>query len=85
MTSVRLAVELAAASSGAVATELEHALLEERQEVADVVLGQTGGVFIGPERRAGGRQHHLEQVPQVALKEPNHSHESDGSRHCDVG
>lgn len=57
-------------SAGAVAAVLEDALLEEGTELADIVFGEVG-VAVGSERRAGGRQHHPEQVPQVALRQNN--------------
>lgn len=57
-------------SAGAVAAVLEDALLEEGTELADIVFGEVG-VAVGSERRAGGREHHPEQVPQVALRQNN--------------
>lgn len=51
------------------ATVLEDAFLEERGEVADVSFGQMEkAVFVRSEGRAGGRQHHSEQVPQITLQ-----------------
>lgn len=56
-------------SAGAVAAVLEDALLEEGTELADVVFGEVEvAVCVGSERRAGGRQHHPEQVPQITLQ-----------------
>lgn len=56
-------------SSSAVAAVLEDALFEERRELTDGVFGQMEtAVFIGPQWRTGGRQHHPEQVPQVTLQ-----------------
>lgn len=57
-------------SAGAVAAVLEDALLEEGTELADIVFSEVG-VAVGSERRAGGRDHHPEQVPQVALRQNN--------------
>lgn len=51
------------------AAVLEDALLEERQELADGVFSEMEtAVCVGSERRAGGRQHHPEQVPQITLQ-----------------
>ncbi len=51
------------------AAVLEDALLEERRELTDVVFGEMEtAVCVGSERRAGGRQHHPEQVPQITLQ-----------------
>lgn len=56
-------------SAGAVAAVLEDALLEERREITDGVFGEMeAAVCVGSERRAGGRQHHPEQVPQITLQ-----------------
>lgn len=56
-------------SAGAVATVFEDAFLEERGEVADVSFGEMEkAVFVCAEGRAGGRQHHPEQVPQITLQ-----------------
>lgn len=54
------------ASAGAVAAALKHTLPEERRELTHVPLGELEAV--GPQRGGGGGQHHLEQVPQVALE-----------------
>lgn len=54
-------------SAGPVAAVLKHALPEERRELAHVTLGELEAA-VGSERRVGGGQHHLEQVPQVTLK-----------------
>lgn len=54
-------------SAGAVAAVLKNALLEKGTELADVVFGEVA-VAVGSERRAGGGEHHPEQVPQVALQ-----------------
>jgi len=52
-----------------VAAVLEDALLEERRDLVDVEFGQAeNAVFVGSEWRAGGRQHHPEDVPQVTLQ-----------------
>lgn len=70
-------------SAGAVAAVLKDAFLEERRELADGVLGETKTAFcVRSEWRACGRQHHLEQVPQVTLQETTaavsgHAHLSD--------
>lgn len=57
-------------SAGAVAAVLKDALLEEGTKLADVVFGEVG-VAVGSQRRAGGGEHHPEQVPQVALQQNN--------------
>lgn len=57
-------------SAGAVAAVLKDALLEEGTELADVVFGEVG-VAVSSKRRAGGGEHHPEQVPQVVLHQ-NH-------------
>lgn len=63
-------------SAGAVAAVLEDALLEERRELTDGVFAEMEtAVFIDSERRAGGRQHHPEQVPQITLQKNNSSTE----------
>lgn len=59
----------AVASTRAVAAALEHALLEERRELADIVLGEVEtAVCVGFEGRAWGCHHHPEQVPQITLQ-----------------
>lgn len=64
-------------SAGAVAAVLEDALLEERRELADSVFGQMEtAVCVDSERRAGGRQHHPEQVPKITLQETSQQQES---------
>lgn len=56
-------------SAGAVAAVLEDALLEEWRELTDGVFGQVEtAVCVDSERRAGRRQHHPEQVPQITLQ-----------------
>lgn len=55
-------------SAGSVAAVLKDTLLEKGTKLADVVFGEVG-VAISSERRAGGGEHHPEQVPQVALQQ----------------
>lgn len=51
------------------AAVLEDALFEEWRELTDGVFGEMKtAVCVCSERRAGGRQHHPEQVPQITLQ-----------------